>query len=295
VALVAFDGRVYPNEARPLERLGIEQRTRPLEEAIEQWFSFATGKQTWISVHGATIRGLISARPRAKRTVWEVEVLIDASGQEGTVPELVSRMTAGVLKQGGQRVFLRLAEDSCVADAALRGGFFRYASETLYCRPAAGAIAAMDAPPLEPRTAADGLHLYRLYNALTPATVRAIEGATPKEWQAAQEKWGGRSSEFVVRDGSVTTGWVRVVRGSIGRVGAMSADGRYLDLVEAALGQLRGRDIYCLVPEYNHGLASAVMELGFEPAGRYSAMARRLARPVQELATEQTSEAVPAG
>ena len=77
VALVTFDGRVYPNEAKPLEQLGLDERTRPLETALEQWFSFATGKHTWVSVRGATIRGLITARRRAKPSVWEVDALID--------------------------------------------------------------------------------------------------------------------------------------------------------------------------------------------------------------------------
>ena len=66
VALVSFDGTVHPNEAKPLDRLGLDERARPLESTIEQWFSFATGKHTWVSVRGATIRGLISARRRAK-------------------------------------------------------------------------------------------------------------------------------------------------------------------------------------------------------------------------------------
>ncbi len=57
VALVSFDGRVHPNEAKPLESLGLDERAHMLETALEQWFSFATGKHTWVSVRGATIRG----------------------------------------------------------------------------------------------------------------------------------------------------------------------------------------------------------------------------------------------
>jgi hypothetical protein len=36
VALVSFDGHVYPNEAKPLDRLGVQERARPLENALEQ-------------------------------------------------------------------------------------------------------------------------------------------------------------------------------------------------------------------------------------------------------------------
>ena len=35
VALVSFDGRVHPNEAKPLDRLGLDDRAHPLEGAIE--------------------------------------------------------------------------------------------------------------------------------------------------------------------------------------------------------------------------------------------------------------------
>jgi len=116
VALVAFDGRVYPNEAKPFESLGAEPAPRPWENALEQWFSFATGKHTWVSVRGATIRGMISARRRARASAWEVDVLIDASDDPSVGLSLFSRMTAGVAKLGAERVFLRLD-----AHSALKG------------------------------------------------------------------------------------------------------------------------------------------------------------------------------
>ena len=64
VALVSYDGHVYANQAMTLERIGTPDSPHPLETAFEQWFSFATGRHTWISVKGPTLRGLISARKR---------------------------------------------------------------------------------------------------------------------------------------------------------------------------------------------------------------------------------------
>lgn len=132
VALVSFDGRVYPNEAKPWDRLGLDQRARPWEEALEQWFSFATGKHTWVNVRGATIRGLISARKRAKRSAWEVEVLIDADQDPKVIANLFRRMVAGVGKTGAERVFVRLDEGSRAVRAAREAGFFTYEKQTLY-------------------------------------------------------------------------------------------------------------------------------------------------------------------
>src|SRR5437763_1662541 len=80
VALVSFDGRVYPNEAHTWDRLGrATESPRLLESAIEQWFSFATGRHTWISIQGQTIRGVVSARHRGSRLAWEVDCLIVAA------------------------------------------------------------------------------------------------------------------------------------------------------------------------------------------------------------------------
>ena len=58
VALAGYDGRVRPNEAVTRDRIGTQASPHPLETALEQWFSFATGRHTWISVKGARLRGL---------------------------------------------------------------------------------------------------------------------------------------------------------------------------------------------------------------------------------------------
>src|SRR3989337_3285571 len=113
VALIAHDGRVYPNEAKTWDRMGARQGgPHPLGTALEQWLSFATGKHTWVSVRGATIRGLISARRRAKRTAWEVDCLINADEDCAVARSLLERMIAGVAKQGAERVFLRVSAES---------------------------------------------------------------------------------------------------------------------------------------------------------------------------------------
>jgi hypothetical protein len=296
VALVSFDGRVYPNEARPFERLGVAvERTHPLEEAIEQWFSFATGKQTWVSVRGATIRGLISARPRAKRSAWEVEVLIDASDDDAIALSLFSRMAAGVAKQGAERVFLRLDEDSLLRTIARRSGFFEYATEILYKRDADNWRPSGVAIGLRQRSRGDSFGVYQLQSRTVPANVRAIECPTFRDWQASQEKWGGRSSEMVCIEESAVTGWVRTMPGQIGRIHALSESGDYDPLLAAGLEVLQDRDVFCLAPEHQVGLAAALERALFEPVGRYSAMAKRIAKPVEELAPEHAGEAVPAG
>lgn len=310
VALVSFDGHVYPNEANPFERLGIDQKARPLEHALEQWFSFATGKHTWVSVHGATIRGLISARPRAKRSAWEVEVLIDASEDESVALSLFSRMTAGVIKQGAERVFLRLNSDSDVTDSARAAGFFNYCGEVLYRRAAdqwrpfdySAHPEACPEPgrralegPLRSRAKADAFGIFQLYNRVAPATVRAIEGLSFREWQAAQEKWGGRTNDMVIEEDGVITGSVRTMSGNPGRIHVLAERGPYDALLGAGLDVLQDQDVFCLAADYNVELVSALERFAFEPVGQYQSMAKRLTKPVEQPAVEKSSEVVPVG
>jgi len=295
VALVSFDGKVYPNEDKPLDRLGLEDRTRPLENALEQWFSFATNKHTWVSVHGATIRGLISARPRTKRTAWEVEVLINASDDPATSLSLFNRMIAGVTRQGAERVFLRLATDSPVRDDARAAGFFRYTTETLYRRPADAGPQPNADVPVRSKDKSDVAGMFQLYGRVAPANVRSIEGLTVREWQAALEKWGGRCTDLIVEEEGVITGWVRTMAGHIGRISVLAERGPYDDLLAAGLALLPERDIFSLAPDYNPELASALERQGFEPVSTYMSYAKRLTKPVEELAAETASEPVPVG
>lgn len=293
VALVSFDGHVYPNEANPFDGLGVTQKARPLERALEQWFSFATGKHTWVSVRGATIRGLISARPRAKRSAWEVEVLINASEDESIALSLFSRMTAGVIKQGAERVFLRLREESVIRETARSAGFFRYSSEVLYRREGKRWRPSGSDVPLRSRAKSDMFGVYQLYNRVAPATVRAIEGLTFREWQAAQEKWGGRASDLLLEDDGVITAWLRVMTGNNSRLHIMAERGPYDGLLGAGLDVVQDTDVFCLAPDYNSELISALERSGFQPVERYLSLAKRLTRPVEQPVREAASKRVP--
>jgi hypothetical protein len=65
-------------------------------------------------------------------------------------------------------------------------------------------------------------------------------------------------------------------------------------VLATGLDMLQDRDVLCLAPDYNAGLASALGRFGFEAEGRYMAFAKRLNRPVEEMAPESAGEAVTA-
>jgi hypothetical protein len=202
-------------------------------------------------------------------------------------------MINGIGKQRAERVFLRIACDSAVKERALAAGFFAYSDETLYRRPP---MAPPPAPelPVRHKAKADAMGIYQLYTREVPANVRAIEGATFREWHAAQEKLGGRATDLVIEDGGAIEGWVRLANGDVSRVTALSSSG-YDDLLACGLSLLGGQEAFCLAPNHSLGLRSALERLDFEAAGTYTVLARRLAKPAAELAPERSKEAVPVG
>lgn len=297
VALVSFDGRVYPNEAKTWDRMGLHQRgPHPLEAAIEQWFSFATGKHTWISVRGPTIRGLVSARRRAKRSAWEVDCLINADEDLDICRSLLEGMAKDLGRAGAERVFLRLDADSAFLQVARQVGFFPYARERLFhCEETLEVKSPQ--PPFRARTKVDLWGVFQLYNALTPANVRSIEGLTFRQWQAAQEHWGGRTQDLVLEEDGVITAWLKVGGGGEGRFRLLAHPQCAYDataLVGAALARLAdNKPLLCLLPLYADEFAPALRRLGFRQASEYVLLAKRLVEATEELAPEKVGQAVP--
>jgi hypothetical protein len=295
VALIAHDGRVYPNEAKTWDRMGTGNGgPHPLGTALEQWLSFATGKHTWVSVRGATIRGLVSARRRAKRTAWEVDCLINADEDCSVAHSLLERMAAGTTKEGAERIFLRLAAESPMVEIARSVGFFTYAHETLY-RSDEPALTPDPGLPFRLASKADAFGIYQLYNAVTPANVRAIEGATFREWQAAREPWGGNPSDLVLEEEGIITGWLRLLPGNESRFSLLIHPQRRdaEAFLETALARLKGsRPVLCLAPSRGDSLSRLLRRLAFFPVEDYVVMAKRTARLAEEPAAETVRTAV---
>ncbi len=284
VALVSYDGKVYANEAMTRDRIGTQDSPHPLETAIEQWFSFATGRHTCVSVKGATLRGLVSARKRATKQAWEVDCLIDAAeGDSSVLMSLLDRITEAAGKSGAMRIFLRLRAASDAAVASTRCAFAPYVRETVYRR-AVDKDAHMKAPDvLRRRAKSDQYPVFQLYNQLVPPQVRRYEGTTFGEWTAAQESLG-RSTQYVLDDGGRVRGWLRVAGdGEVGRFDLLGDHDVLDSLVESALAKLANRErAVTIVPEYQVELATRLERLGFEAADEYTVLTRRTVRPVTE-------------
>ena len=292
VALVAYDGRVYPNESVTRDRIGTESSPHPLETALEQWFSFATGRHTWISVRGATLRGLVSARKRGSKAAWEVDCLIDAADDDpGVLMGLLDKVTSDAGRAGAEKVFLRVSAGSHVLKTACACGFSAYLREQLL-----SATTSEERPPdrnVEPDSLRrwrrkDAYPAYLLYNRWTPEGVRRAEAATYREWQAARERVSpprGTQQRVVEHEGRLS-GWLRTAAmGALGRFDLMADPNTselQATLVDVALARLHEqRAVFTLVPEFAMGLQERLLERGFERQGEYVVLARRTTRPVE--------------
>jgi hypothetical protein len=288
VALVAYDGQVYPNEAVTRDRAGTPASRRPLERALEQWFSFATGRHTWISVKGATLRGLVSARRRGSKAALEIDYVIDAAHDDPDVlMSLLDRVAADAGRAGAEKVFLRVAAESDVVRTACSTGFTVFLKEHLLATEGPREAAAVNEPARLRRWGrADAYPTFRLYNIWTPESVRRMEAATFREWQAARERIvpKGAQQRVMEQDGHIA-GWLRAgASGETGRFDLMAEPARHelLDvLIDAALARLGEQSIlFSLVPDFAPALRERLLERGFEQREEYVVLARRTVRPV---------------
>ena len=300
VALASHGGRVRPNEAVTRERIGTQASARPLETAIEQWFSFARGRHTWISVKGMGLRGLASARRRGAKTAWELDCLIHSEEDEGILMSLLDRVAEDAGRAGAEKVFLRVPASSNVARIASATGFFHYLTERLLAAAGPHSAAAGDATPALRRWGrADAHATFLLYNRWTPAPVRRIEAPTFREWIASRERISpsrGARQWLVERDGDAH-GWLRLAAdGETGRFELMadtSAAPELTDtLIDAALSRLSEQSaLLALVPEFAAGLRERLEARGFEERAAFVVLARRTTKPV---AVAELAPAVPA-
>ena len=298
VALVSYDGEVYPNEALSWERLARgEGGPHPLENALEQWFSFATGRYTWISVKGQSIRGMLSARRRGGGLAWEVDCLIHTDPDPDLIASLVERMTDDASRAGTRRIYLRLRDDAPSQPMVRATGFVPSRREALWVAERGNEPAIAD-PPIRPREKEDALALFSLYNAAVPPAVRGLEATTLQEWTAFMETrgFGSKAEEWVLEEEGQLTGAIRLARRrSAGWLELTSRpENRWLDaLLAAGLRRLRGkRNTYALAPEHAAGMGALLAAEGFSEVATAVTLVKRIAVPIAELEPAQTVQPV---
>lgn len=290
VALVSFDGRVYANEAKTRSRIGkTDAAPHPLERALEQWFSFATGCHTWISIKGATLRGLVSARRRGAKSVWELDCVINAAEDDDSIClSLLDQALKDAARSHVERVFLRLSSESTVLPIARRLGFCVYQREMLYSSAAPWTLPHhLDTlPQFRKVTRSDEPALFELYRACTPEQVREAEAVTFDEWRAAQDRsWlvGRVSQQVAERDGHAIAWYRSAVDGDRADFDLLIHPGERSReaLFDVALGHVGAKHAVTLVPSSAHGLIQGLMRRGFERGPEFVSLVMRTAVTVK--------------
>ncbi len=266
---------------------------RPLLRLSRRHLSPRAVGSAWVWVEAFRVHGIATVSPRSGLQSWEVVNLHLASVPSQPVSELLEETAAAAASRGAERVYLRLEPDDPVVDAARLCGFFPCTRETLYRGSPlqgdsrTGSLFDADSR-LREKEPRDDYGLFRLYNASTPVSVRMLVGMTFDQWKASRERPAGRCSERVFEGADAIRGWVRTARRrSDGHLSVMlHADDRVVmqDVTDAGLRGLAGaRAVYCLVPEYDTALATALEARGFEPVGQFVTLVKTTAKTANQL------------
>ena len=253
---------------------------------------------TIVSWDGLRLSGLVSARTRAGRRVWEVDRLYGPSlpnrvptngrpSNESPAPvflALLEELVQAVGSRDCERVLVRLPWNSPIVDLVRRAGFFPYFEESLLEGRLRGSKPDGLAPtgPLQERLPQDDYPLFQLFCAATPQPVRVGLGLTFDQWRDAQERQSQATREWVLQYEDRITGWLRLRTHQGVEEGIVMAHPDHPDslqtIIQAALAR-NGLHKW-LVPDYQEMERTLLLRRGFRETARYTALIKTLAAPV---------------
>lgn len=222
-----------------------------------------TGR-VWLA-RDTSCTALLEARPRRYVIGWDIRRLVVHGSNDEVFAEIVQVALDYLQRCGIPRLFGRCGDQGL---EALRHLDFRpLVREFVLSGPGPRTPQMSGLPPgSRYRMPQDAWPLHQLANAVTPALVRQLEGATSMEWLERR----GKSTEIVVeRDGQIVAwiGWYARPRGRYTPVGMMvHPDHADLapDLLSHVLDQASGsRQLVARVREYQERTLQAFLDAGF--------------------------------
>ena len=303
IALVTFDGAVYPNLAVTRERLGRPQQApHALAAALTHWLR---RRDLWLEVRGRQIHGIATARSLAGPGVWQIDTLIDAGDGDGAVlGALLAQAENEALRAAVRMLLLRMpaAHGEAIADVRARG-FEPVLAERLWRAPTAGRTATsarQSAVDVRAAGDADWFGRYQLCQRMLPPSARRVIAPTYEQWRAMlEEQWlGRRSHDAVALEAGRVVGCL-----SLGRCQGGAQIELQAASTEAAAALLRsarprlsaGEPLFALTPAGSTAVEGALAAVGFELQDEYVLLSRRLTRPVKAAVPATVGVAAPAG
>jgi hypothetical protein len=284
VAVIYFNNNKPVNHAKPRVRLGARERGIPELSLLTGWFP----KQKRYSIalfRRGVIHGLVSARSCSGAEVWEIDKLMLFEGEHELCLALLEKLSAVLAQFGVEKLFLSLPSDSPLVELVESAGFSCYVTESLYRFREGEAVPSPPPYTLRPKFDDDEYKLFQLYNAVTPLSVRSVEGLIFQEWRQCREQTA--KAELIYEWGGYLLAWLRVIRDKgIGQFEIMT------ELDEAELGYLvehgmmlldGSQPIFCLSPNFQHQLQRVLTGHGFEPIAEYFRLVKQLKARAHKL------------
>jgi hypothetical protein len=248
---------------------------------------------TLVSWDGMRPLGLVSARVRAGRRVWEVDRLYLADAgfpvnerpqhdqAEAAPLQLLEHLIEAAGTRQAERVFLRLPSDSPVVTVAQRTGLFPYYEESLLVRPDRGVhhngAATLDG--LRERLPEDDYPLFQLFSGATPQQARVALGLTFDQWRDAQETHHRSRCDWVTERNGRLTGWLSLWSWDGQETGEVLAHPDHPESLSALvhLAIARRGTTRWWVPGYQEMTKSLLLHQGFQEIARYFMLIKTMA------------------
>ena len=259
---------------------------------MRYWLGVGERRQSWVDTRGLKVKGLVSAKTRGGRSVWEIDQLVLPPDFAQEEMDLLHGLALGAARSGVDRVFLRLAADCAYLDAVRSAGFCFYMTEYLYRLDKGGKDRKVDVSQsgnhLNPMSPANEFGIFQLYNSAYPLHVRGAEGQTFEEWREAREHScrGRNGKEYIFLEGGSVSGWVSAThRGKQGCFGLMLRPGgsmemeRLLNAAEALLS--RQSTLWCMTSEFQAPLAGELERRGYQLVEEYATAVRYVTAKVR--------------
>jgi hypothetical protein len=267
-----------------------ETRFTALSTVMDQWLAPRGKRYTWVWCKGFDFRGLASAKSHSTPYAWIIDLfLIDEQDKECCL-SLLEKISSEGEELQAIKIFLRLSYESPLIAAAEQAGFSHYVTERLYClEKGQGKLVDKkgELPTLiHHKLSSDEYRLFELYESCVPLHVRRVEGMTFREWQSTKDKDNARhENEMVYEKKGTLVGWFRTsIVGNSGHFEVMASPDEELEkMLEYSMIYLNSsRYLFCLNPEFQHGLRPLLIDKGFVELARYSTLVKELAIRAQE-------------